>query len=99
MSKLIKDFNIGFTQIPNQIIRDDRLSWKAKGIYMHLVSKPPVWSFYVEEIIKSSKDGKTAVQSGIKELEVYGYLKRVKAKSDDGKFTGWDYLLRIEADK
>jgi len=99
MSKLIKDFQIGFTQIPNQIIRDNRLSWKAKGIYMHLVSKPPVWNFYVEEIIKSSKDGKTAVQSGIKELESYGYLKRNKAKNDDGKFKGWDYLLRIEATK
>lgn len=99
MSKLIKDYEIGFTQIPNHIIKDERLSWKAKGIYLHLVSKPPVWSYYVEEIIKSSKDAKTSVQSGIKELEEYGYLKRVKTKGDNGKFIGWDYLLRAKPDK
>lgn len=98
MSKLIKDYEIGFTQIPNHIIKDERLSWKAKGIYLHLVSKPPVWSYYIEEITKSSKDGKTAVQSGIKELEKHGYLKRVKAKSVDGKYIGWDYLLKAKPD-
>jgi len=96
MAKLIKDFVINFTQIPNLIIQDERLSWKAKGIYMHLISKPDDWTYYVDEIVKSARDGKEAVQTGLKELEKYGYLVRTDARSKDGKFSGKDYLLRIE---
>ena len=95
MAKLIKDFEINFTQVPNQIIRDERLSFKSKGLYAHLTSKPDNWTFYIDEMVKSSKDGKSSVQSGLKELEKYGYLRRVKYKDDKGKFVGWDYLIRI----
>ena len=95
MAKLIKDFAISFTQVPNQVIKDDRLSFKAKGLYTHLISKPDNWTFYIDEMVRSSKDGKSSVQSGLKELEKYGYLCRVKAKDEKGKFAGWDYLIRI----
>ena len=95
MAKLIKDFAINFTQVPNQVIRDERLSWKAKGLYAHLISKPDNWTFYIDEMVRSSKDGKSSVQSGLKELEKYGYLRRVKSKDAKGKFAGWDYLIRI----
>lgn len=83
-----------FTQVSNNIINDNSLSYKAKGIYLHLVSKPNGWDFYIDEIVKSSKDGKESVQSGLKELESAGYLKRTPAKSqENGKFTGYDYYI------
>ena len=99
MSRIIKDYELGFTQVPNYIIEDDnRLTWKAKGIYLYLVSRPDDWDYYLSDFIKRAKDGRISVQSALKELEKYGYLKRVAAKGSSGKFSGWDWLLRAKPD-
>ncbi len=99
MSRLAKDYETGFTQVPNYIIEDDeRLSWKAKGIYLYLVSRPDDWTYYVGDFTKRSKDGRVAVQSAIKELETYGYLKRDPEHNSKGQFIGLNYLLRAKPD-
>ncbi len=84
-----------FTAIPNVAVEDDRLSWKAKGIFLYLASKPNDWQFYMNEIKKNATDGKTSLQTGIKELEKYGYLNRTKATDKDNKFVGWNWELLI----
>ncbi len=97
MSKLVKDYALGFTQVPNYIIdKDKRLSWKAKGLYLYLVSRPDGWDYYVQDIINRSKDGKDAVKSGLKELEEYGYLKREKVQNEKGQFGKYIYLLKAK---
>jgi len=99
MSNLIKDYEFGFTQVPNYIIGDDnRLTWKAKGIYLYLASKPDNWDYFLNDIISRARDGRVSVQSALKELEKYGYLKRVAQKGVNGKFSGWDWLLRAKPD-
>jgi hypothetical protein len=45
MSKL-KKYVRNYTQVPNDIINDKRLSLKAKGLYLFLVSKPDNWDFF-----------------------------------------------------
>lgn len=96
MGKLIKKFKDNFTQVPNTIIKDNRLSFRAKGLYMHLVSKPDNWVYYVKEFEKSSRDGRDSVQSGIKELEKYEYLIRVYTKDKRGRFLSYDYYIYDE---
>lgn len=64
-------------------LNDPRLSFKAKGILAYLLSKPDDWKVMVSELINSSTDGKTAVYSGLKELEENGYLKRVRVYRRD----------------
>ncbi|GIT98820.1 helix-turn-helix domain-containing protein [Sulfurovum sp. TSL1] len=96
MGKLIKKFKNNFTQVPNTIIKDKRLSFKAKGLYMHLVSKPDNWVYYVKEFEKSSKDGRDSIQSGLKELEKYEYLIRVRTKDTYGRFSSFDYYIYAE---
>lgn len=93
MSKLRKKLTRHFTQVPNELVKDKRLSWRAKGIYVHLISKPDDWDYYVSEVIDSSTDGKDSVQTGFKELEKLGYLERVRVKNDRGQFKGWDYFI------
>jgi len=66
-------------------LNDPRLSFKAKGILAYLLSKPDDWKVMVSELINSSTDGKTAVYSGLKELEENGYLKRVRVYRRDEK--------------
>ena len=64
------------------------LSWKAKGIWVYLISRPPNWEFYLSDLIKRSKDGSSAVRAGIKELQENNYLFIQKMQGPDGQWTG-----------
>ncbi|MFK7948172.1 MAG: hypothetical protein AB8G11_11305 [Saprospiraceae bacterium] len=87
-----------FTQIANDILLDQRLSFKARGILTLLLSRPKNWKIYIDEIVaRSDVDGKHSIRTGFKELKDFGYLKLVKIWNDDtGKFEGTIYRLTIE---
>lgn len=70
-----------FTRIPNEIIRDPRLSLQAKGAYAVIASKPEGWDFSVRRLAGESKNGYEALQSAVRELEFRGYLTRQKQPS------------------
>ena len=93
MVRLIKKDNGNYTNTNNQLVRDDDLTWKARGIFNYLWSQANEWQFYVKEIASHSKDGEKALQSGLQELEEHGYLKRVNRHSKNGSFDGLDWIL------
>jgi hypothetical protein len=72
----LKKHKTGFVQVSNSLLNDEELSFKAKGIYSFLASKPDGWNFEAQRIANQSKDGRRSVLSGIKELEDIGYLNR-----------------------
>ena len=67
-----------FTSIHNKLINNSRISLKAKGIMLYMLSKPENWKYNPKEIAKNSKDGLDSVYSGIKELIEAGYISRVR---------------------
>ena len=67
-----------FTSIHNKLINDSKISLKAKGIMLYMLSKPENWKYNPKEIAKNSKDGLDSVYSGIKELIEAGYVSRVR---------------------
>ena len=83
----------GYTITDNQIIKDERLSWKARGIFQYLWAMPDDWNFYVDEVAKHSKDGIKALKSGLSELEKYGYLKRIRIRDKKGLFSEMSWKL------
>lgn len=92
MSK-IKRFNKGWTSVPNELLNDDSISFKAKGLYAFLNSKPDEWDFSVDRIALQSKDGKDAVRNALQELQAKGWVLRTPAKNADGTFNGYDYWI------
>lgn len=82
-----------FTTLPNYIVNDPSISWKAKGILIYLASKPNDWNFFMTEIQKNATDGKDGLKSGIKELTESGYLIRTRSQKEDGTFFGYDWQL------
>lgn len=79
-----------FTRLPNEMLRDDRISWKARGLLSYMLSMPDDWVFYDEELIKhSKKDGTTSLKSAIKELKEFGYFKREALRDEKGKMIKW----------
>lgn len=93
MVRLIKKDNGNYTNTSNQLVRDESLTWKARGIFNYLWSQSNEWQFYVSEVAQHSKDGENALQTGIQELEKHGYLKRINRHSKKGKFDGLDWIL------
>jgi len=91
MAKLIIKNKYGIA--PNEILNNENISLKAKGLYTYLQSKPDGWKFSIQRISLQTKDGKSAVREAIKELENFGYLKRIPLKDDNGRWNGYDYEL------
>lgn len=91
MSKLIIKNRYGV--IPNDILNNKKISFKAKGLFGFLQSKPDGWSFSVKRICSQTKDGKDSITSGIKELEKAKLLQRKPTKNKNGKWDGYDYIL------
>lgn len=86
----IKKFKLNFTQVPNVVLKDKRLSLKAKGLYAYLFSKPDGWHFNPKIIIKEIKEGRDAFYAAMKELVDCGYVCRHQQNAN-GKFGGSVY--------
>jgi hypothetical protein len=79
--------------VSNEILNCEQLSFKAKGLYAFIQSKPDNWLFSSERIATQSKDGRDSVREGLRELETVGLLERVPVKDVLGKIVSYDYIL------
>lgn len=81
-----------YATIPNNILNCKDISFRAKGIWAYIYSKPDGWNFSAKKIALQSKEGVDAVRNAIKELENQHLLKRTKFQNELGH---WDieYLL------
>lgn len=75
-----------FTVVPNIILKDKRLSWKAKGIFMQILSLPEGWDFSVAGLSQLVQDGEKATNAGIHELVEAGYLEWIKGRTATNQF-------------
>lgn len=96
MGKLYIDSPFGIA--PNVLLNDKNLSFRAKGLYTFLQSKPEGWTFSAEKIASQSKDGKDSVKAGLIELESAGFLKRILKRNKEGHLKGYDYILYAQSD-
>ena len=65
-----------FTVVHNHVIRDQRLTWKARGLLVFLLSMPDHWKTTTAGLQVYGIDGRDSIRSGLKELELAGYLTR-----------------------
>lgn len=91
---VLKKENIPFTQVPNVIIYDEKLSAQAKGVACYLFSRPDGWSFNYIEIASHFKNSEDAVRKYLIELKDAGYLTREKIR-EGGKFARVEYRLNF----
>lgn len=75
------------TFIPRAVLRDRRLSYKARGILANLLDRPAGWDVRSEALAaESDGDGKLSVQTGLQELGGVGYYRLERRKGPDGRF-------------
>ena len=84
----------GYTVLPNGILRDTNLSLKTKGLFAIILSLPEGWDYSVAGLATVAGCGRDAIRGALKEMETAGYLTRMRAHGEGGKFTGVVYTIR-----
>jgi hypothetical protein len=85
-------FDDHFTQIPNDWVRDSRLSLKAIGLLTQLMSHRPGWNMSISSLARFNKTGVRTIKSAVQELELNGYLVRSEKQEHNPDGTFADYL-------
>lgn len=81
-----------FTLMSNYHFKEKQMSLKAKGLLSLMFSLPENWDYSIKGLVKICKENKSAIQTTLKELEKFGYLKRTRFKNEKGQF---DYEYNI----
>lgn len=82
----------------NEIADDRSLSWAARGLLIHLLTKPKDWKVSVAALVNQTKgsrikSGRDSVYALLKELENAGYVERKRARLASGKLGEVDYIV------
>ena len=85
--------NRDFTVIANSVFKDRRLSAKAKGILVEMLSLPENWDYTLKGLKTLFSDGIDSIRQGIKELEENGYIVRERKRDARGRLGGMEYVI------
>lgn len=86
-------FEEKFTRIPNEWARDARLSRRARGLLVEIMSHRVGWHVTIRSLAASGKEGRDAIQTALSELLEHGYVRRSQGRASAGKFGEIEYEL------
>ena len=85
MNKIRKK-ELNFTQVSNSFLRDNNISFKAKGLFCYMFSMNENWNFTLQSIATQQKDGLDSIKSAMDELKQYGYVSYEKHSNGTGTY-------------
>jgi len=85
--------NSNYTTMSNYHLDDRRLSLKAVGLLSKILRLPDDWDYSVAGLSQICCEGRDAISSAIKELEQAGYIIRRQSFNENGKFSGFEYIV------
>jgi len=94
MSKLKNFKEIHYGKTPNDLLNDSRISLKAKGLFGYMQSKPDSWDFTISSLSACLKEGENAIETAIKELSTFGWIKVSNFQNEKGQ---WDSEYQLFA--
>lgn len=86
MSNTITRESGNFSTIPNDLLNDSLISLAAKGLYVFMRGKPPLWNFTIRSMAKQLKEGETAIGSALNELKDSGWISYTKHSNGKGVY-------------
>lgn len=79
--------NQSFTVVDNAILTNHRLTWKARGLLVYLLSKPDHWRTSAARLAREAPDGRHAVRTALIELRDAGYLTTSRHQDAQGRWS------------
>jgi len=83
----IKKRASNYTQVSNSFLRDERISFKAKGLFAYMFSMDESWNFTLKSIATQQKEGIESIRSAIIELKNFGYIQYEKHQDGTGTYS------------
>lgn len=81
-----------YVMINKECIKDDNLTWAAKGLHTYLLSLPDDWTIYVNELVKHTSAGRDHTYTVIRELIKFGYMQRFEYRYK-GQVISSEYIV------
>lgn len=81
-----------YAVISNEVLRDKRLSFAARGVLSYLFTHKHNWKMQVTDLINQSPLGRDAVYTIIRELKRFGYIRQECIRNSDGTFR-WETMV------
>lgn len=77
-----------FLTVPNATLRDARLSRRARGLLVELLSYADGWETNSDDLarIERGPEGRDAIRGALRELESTGYLLRARVRDEGGRW-------------
>ena len=82
-----------YTVVHNELIEDTRLTWKARGILVYLLSKPDHWRTTSAHLAGQSPEGLHSVRAALQKLERAGYIRRIKKQNSRGQWSTYTVVF------
>lgn len=82
----------GWTDLPNTILRDYRLSYRARGILCRLLSNKDGFRMTADDLTREAPEGRYVILQALKELRAYGYLVTQRKRVERGRWVTETYV-------
>lgn len=84
----------GWTAFANDVCRDERISDKARGLLLRMLSHADNYRFSSDRLAYE-RTGRDAIQTALRELEAAGYVRRSTTRDERGRITTTTYVYDV----
>ena len=80
-------------QIPRSVLRDQRLTFGARGLFAFLWDLPGGWEIRLAHLAALGPEGRDAVRARLRELERVGAIRIEEQRRDNGTISGKAWIM------
>lgn len=82
----------GYIVMGNYLLKDRRLSLKAKGLLSLMLSLPDNWDYSILGLSSICVESRDTIRKILNELKVNKYLKVIETRDENGRFD-YEYII------
>ncbi len=79
--------DLGWTSVHNNTARDARLSFRARGVLLHLLSNADGFRMTAADLVEAGREGRDAIRAALAELRQAGYLVVIRTQDAKGQWS------------